>query len=59
MAVKIQFPTLRVQTHYDMKVGKVCMEILTLAARILNFEGVKLKKLYDDFKGSRIKELDF
>ena len=35
------------------------MEILTLAARILNFEGVKLKKLYDDFKGSRIKELDF
>lgn len=59
VAVKIQFPTLKLQTKYDMKVGKACMDILTYSAKVLKFDGINLSKLYDDFKMSRIKELDF
>lgn len=59
MAVKIQFPTLKLQTYYDMKVASFWVRTIDRVANILDFKGIKLEKLYKDFEESRMTELDF
>lgn len=59
VAVKLQFPTLGLQTKYDMKVATFWVKIIDKVALFLNFKGVNLHKLYNDFQESRYTELDF
>ena len=59
VAVKIQFPTLKLQTKYDMIVAKWWVRLVDKVANHLNFQGIDLKKLYKDFEESRMIELDF
>lgn len=59
VAVKIQFPTLKLQTYYDMKVASFWVKVVDRVAMFLDFKGVNLKKLYSEFEESRMIELDF
>lgn len=59
VAVKIQFPTLKLQTKYDMMVASFWISLTDRVAKYLNFRGINLYKLYSDFQESRLVELDF
>ena len=55
----MQFPTLKLQTKYDMMVASFWIKVIDKVAVFLDFKGINLKKLYGDFKHSRVIELDF
>lgn len=59
VAVKVQFPTLYLQTKYDMIVTKTCVYIIDYVASLLGNKSVNFKQLYSNFRVSRLKELDF
>jgi predicted unusual protein kinase regulating ubiquinone biosynthesis (AarF/ABC1/UbiB family) len=59
VAVKIQFPSLLLQTKYDMLVTKACIYVVDYTASKLGNEAINFKQLYESFKTSPIKELDF
>ena len=59
VAVKVQFPTLQLQTKYDMLVTKACVHIIDYIANLFDNRSINFKQLYENFRVSRLKELDF
>jgi aarF domain-containing kinase len=59
VAVKVQFPTLYLQTKYDMIVTKTCVHIIDYVASLFDNRSINFKRLFYNFKVSRLKELDF
>jgi len=59
VAVKVQFPTLFLQTKYDMMVTKTTVWVIDYAAKLFGSGSINFKQLFQNFKESRLKELDF
>lgn len=59
VAVKVQFPTLQLQTKYDMIVTKTTVKVINFVASNMGNESINFLQLFQNFRDSRIKELDF
>jgi aarF domain-containing kinase len=59
VAVKVQFPTLYLQTKYDMLVTKAWVHIIGYTAKKLGNESINFEQLFINFRKSCLKELDF
>lgn len=55
VAVKLQFPTLRVQTHYDMIVMSFCLKVVAKLTAWYQFRGLNWVQFFDNFKESLFK----
>jgi len=52
VAVKVQFPTLRVQTYYDMIVMSFCLKVVAKLTSWYKFRGLNWVEFFDNFKES-------
>ena len=59
VAVKLQFPTLRMQTRYDLYVIKKLIASANWLCKRYNFQGIDFSKFNEHFQASLVKELDF
>ncbi|CAI2365922.1 unnamed protein product [Moneuplotes crassus] len=59
VAVKVQFPTLLLQTKYDMVVTRTTVQVINFVASKMGNNSINFLQLFENFKSSRIKELDF
>lgn len=50
VAVKLQFPTLRVQTHYDMIVMSFCLKVVAKLTAWYRFRGLNWVKFFKNFE---------
>jgi len=59
VAVKVQFPTLFLQTKYDMLVTELSVKIIDNVAYLFDYKAINFRHLFENFRLSRQKELDF
>ena len=52
VAVKLQFPTLRVQTHYDMIVMSFCLKVVAKLTEWYRYRGLNWVKFFNNFEES-------
>ena len=59
MAVKLQFPFLKVQSQYDLIVLKKIILFCNYLMEKRNYKDIDLVKLYDTFTSTLVEELNF
>jgi len=59
VAVKLQFPILRLQTKIDLFVIDKLINLANWLCKAYKYEGIDFKKFNEHFQGSIVKELDF
>ena len=59
VAVKLQFPRLRVQTKYDLWVIRKLISLANYLCKRYDFQGIDFSKFNEHFQESLVKELDF
>jgi predicted unusual protein kinase regulating ubiquinone biosynthesis (AarF/ABC1/UbiB family) len=59
VAVKLQFPRLRMQTKYDLFVIRKLIDFANYLCTRYNFSGIDFRKFNEHFENSLVKELDF
>ena len=50
VAVKVQFPSLRVQTYYDMIVMSLCLKVVAKLTAWYQFRGLNWVEFFDNFR---------
>ncbi len=59
VAVKVQFPFLRVQTPYDLFMIRSTIRLVNRLVEYYEYERIDFLKFYSDFEASLLEELDF
>ncbi len=59
VAVKIQFPGLKVSTDYDLWVTEHLLTVIKWATEYFEWRGIDYRKFFGNFKQALLKELDF